>query len=89
LSDPKLCLDYQINKYVHAEMILEDQPDPDFNTDTYLEKSAVWKKQKIWEKVIEDDTSMPFIHGEEIEDFFTNDMNPTFDHKGDIMPEGR
>jgi len=39
--------------------------------------------------VIEDDESMPFIDGEEIADFFTNDMNLTFDHLGDQMPEGR
>ena len=32
---------------------------------------------------------MPFISGEEIADFFTNDMNVTFDHLGDMMPYGR
>lgn len=32
---------------------------------------------------------MPFIFGPQIADFFTNDMNPSFDHLGDQMPIGR
>lgn len=89
IVDPEICLHYQIEKLLQAEADEERLIEPDFNTDEYLEMPAAWKQQKIWERVIEDDESMPFISGEEIADFFTNDMNLTFDHLGDQMPEGR
>ena len=69
IVDPEFCLEYQIQKFLVYEAHIEECLNPDFGTDKYLEQSAVWKKQKIWEKVIEDETSMPFISGEDIFEF--------------------
>ena len=89
LIDPELCLQYQIKKLMRAEEHIDDVLDPDFGTEEYQLKSALWKKNKIWQKILEDDTPMPFITGEDIEQMFFDDMNESFDHFHDVMPEGR
>jgi len=48
LIDPELCLQYQIKKLMRAEEHIDDVLDPDFGTEEYQLKSALWKKNKIW-----------------------------------------
>lgn len=59
-----------------------DQPD-------YQALSAYCKQQIIWKNVIQDTTPERFFIGPEFDAFFKQDMNLSFDHNGDTMPEGR
>jgi len=71
------------------ENIVEECPDHDFDSDDYFSLSAICKRQKIWDKVKEDDSSMPFTTIIENPQFFSEDMNGSFDHMLDTMPPGR
>jgi len=88
-EDPDFCLECQIQKFLDDEMQTLECPEADFDSDNYFKLSAACKKQMIWEKVTEDDTSMPFIPFEDLADIFDEDMNLSFDHMLDTMPEGR
>ena len=65
-------------------------PDVDqFNTPEYLAQTASCKKRQIWNKVTADRSINRWFDGPDLMPLFTQDMNLSFDHTGDTMPEGR
>lgn len=59
------------------------------DTPDYQELSAFCKQEIIWTNVIKDRTPERFFVGPEFGAFFKQDMNLSFDHISDSMPEGR
>lgn len=60
-----------------------------FNTPEYLAQSASCKKRQIWKKITADTRINRWFDGPDLMPLFTQDMNLSFDHTGDTMPEGR
>ena len=59
------------------------------NSPEYLAQSASCKKRQIWQKVTEDTHTNKWFDGPELLPLFLQDMNLSFDHKGDTMPDNR
>ena len=54
-----------------------------------LKQSASCKKRQIWQNVTKDTRLERWFEGIDLLPLFTQDMNLSFDHKGDTMPDGR
>ena len=75
-----------------SEITMEPCPFPQvtqFNTPEYLAQSASCKKRQIWQNVIRDKRINRWFEGPDLLPLFLQDMNLSFDHTGDTMPDGR
>ena len=96
LVESELQLQSEIEALVKAEQSTDVSTEPclfpeidQFNTKEYLAQSASCKKRQIWQKVLEDRNLERWFDGTDLIPLFTQDMNLSFDHTGDTMPDGR
>ena len=59
------------------------------NTPEWFALSASCKKRYLWKKIIADKRLNRWFEGPDLLPLFTQDMNLSFDHTGDTMPDGR
>lgn len=95
-SRAQLQLGSEIEALVEQEVYSDMSTDPcafpdvkQFNTPEYLAQSASCKKRQIWQNVMKDKRINRWFAGIDLLSLFTQDMNLSFDHKGDTMPDDR
>lgn len=59
-----------------------------FGSDGYIKTSAKNKMAYLWDEITRDQSSWKWPGALEIAKIFVEDMNPTFDTKGDAMKPG-
>lgn len=89
-------LEVDITALVKHEFYSEHASEPctfpdvkQFNTEEYLAQSASCKKRQIWQNVIKDKHVNRWFDGADLLPLFLQDMNLSFDHNGDTMPDNR
>jgi len=61
----------------------------DFSSDEYIKLSANKKMDRLWSEISHDQTSFGWYNIAQVGMLMMSDLKPTFEAKGDILPEGR